>query len=609
MVIVRRFSPAFLSVILCLASIPQGLALQTAAPPVQAEARGAQVWVNGQRAFTLEASLGGLPAESRARITADRLRAAGLDGRVSVSMVMVGKQARLLFDGNEGVTAGRPDAHRAGITVSRLGQHWVQRLRLALASPAIQTPQTTVIVPVGEQRVITIGGWLEGPVSIGSAPAGLADCSTDGRNIIIRGVSPGTIQIQANVQQWSRSFTVRIMKYAGEWRLPATVDVAGSPASADFIRRTVRAAILRHTQLEPGASLEIAPVENARPLDMASTGMVSVRARCAGPGLLLRTWAQTVLVRNVGASPARPTHLTVSNYPETFSRYQVLTETPLDMSADVRMLYHHANGLPQACRFIIEVVNPHDHPVTLRLSGYAARPFRDPVRAGFEAGRGFMLCRSDNRSQLITIDPRTVQPLLVQRLPAGFTASGVILIAPHSSLPGPVSLRVRTDDQLQLPVCQGGADTWAAIAPMPLVSAPTLRPAQAVRFSVADKRLDARYEVGKTWQFIRIGERAITDDSGRRLDGNYGVIYSLDIEIVNPQQRPVNVELAFEPSAGIAAAVFNISGHLRAVPSALPPHEHNMWRLRLEPGARRTIRVETMPLAGSNYPATLLVRS
>ena len=584
-------------------------ALQSANPPVQAESRGAQLWVNGQRAFTFEADLGGLPPETRARIAADRVRAAGLDGQVTVTMVMVGKQARLLFDGNEGVTAGRPDAHRAGMTVARLGQHWVQRLRLVLSAQAIQAPLAAVIVPVGEQRVIPIGGWLDGPVSVASSPAGLADCTTDGRNIIIRGVSPGVIQMQATVQQWSRPFTVRVMKYAGEWRLPPTVEVSGSPASADFIRRTVRAAVLRHTRLEPGAVLEIAPVDNSKPLDLATSTAVTVRARSSGPGLLPRAWTQTVQVRNVGAAPARPTHLTVSNYPETFSRYQVLTETPLDTSADVRMLYHHANGLPSACRFIIEVMNPHDHPITVRLSGYAARPFRDPVRAGFEAGRGFMLCRADNRSQLITVDGRTVQPLLVQRLPAGFTASGVVLITPQSSLPGALSLRVRTDDQLQMPVCEGGADTWAAIAPVPLFDAPTLRPAQAVRFSVADKRLDARYEVGKTWQFIRIGERAITDDSGRRLDGNYGVIYSLDIEIVNPQERPVNVELAFEPSAGIAAAVFSISGHLRAVPSALPPHEHNMWQLRLEPGARRTIRVETMPLAGSNYPATLLVRS
>jgi hypothetical protein len=69
------------------------------------------------------------------------------------------------------------------------------------------------------------------------------------------------------------------------------------------------------------------------------------------------------------------------------------------------------------------------------------------------------------------------------------------------------------------------------------------------------------------------------------------------------------VELAFEPSGGEAGGVFAIGGEVLGVQRALPPKEFSITRIRLQPGQKRTITIRTMPLAGSNYPATLMVRS
>jgi hypothetical protein len=65
----------------------------------------------------------------------------------------------------------------------------------------------------------------------------------------------------------------------------------------------------------------------------------------------------------------------------------------------------------------------------------------------------------------------------------------------------------------------------------------------------------------------------------------------------------------FDPTAGLASGVFIIDGSFVSAKYAQPPNEVPLMTYWLKPGETRNVRIETLPVAGSNYPATLVVKS
>jgi len=116
--------------------------------------------------------------------------------------------------------------------------------------------------------------------------------------------------------------------------------------------------------------------------------------------------------------------------------------------------------------------------------------------------------------------------------------------------------------------------------------------------------------VGQRWAFIPIGKYSIERVSRDGvLDGNYGVLYDINVKVENPTSEPTNVEVLFEPSAGVARGVFWIDGVSVETQHLLPPKEYPIARYPLQPNSSRDIRILTMPLAGSHYPARIIVRA
>jgi hypothetical protein len=124
------------------------------------------------------------------------------------------------------------------------------------------------------------------------------------------------------------------------------------------------------------------------------------------------------------------------------------------------------------------------------------------------------------------------------------------------------------------------------------------------------KTLAAEYVVGQRFAFIPIGKHAIdSDNAQKKLEGNYGVIYDINVRIENPTPTTRKVSVVFEPNAGLAAGVFIIDGEFISAKYAQPPSEIPLISYRLGPGEVRKVHIMTLPVAGSNYPANLVVRS
>jgi hypothetical protein len=54
--------------------------------------------------------------------------------------------------------------------------------------------------------------------------------------------------------------------------------------------------------------------------------------------------------------------------------------------------------------------------------------------------------------------------------------------------------------------------------------------------------------------------------------------------------------------------VFIIDGAVVEAEAVSPPVEAALATFRLQPGERRAVRVETIPVGGSSYPARVIVR-
>ncbi|MER3474056.1 MAG: hypothetical protein C4335_08490 [Armatimonadota bacterium] len=592
--------------------------------PPRVEVRGSSLIVNRATAIHIRVSNGALPPERRAQIAGERLRSAIAQGLRAGHVGVKGnrRRAEVTIGGNLLLYATRADARAVGTTPLRLAQTWASSLRHCLSIPPLSLSTSQLLVPLGESRLVRVNSWLEGTAVV--APTGTPDDGVtdpavigDGRTVRVTGRAVGTEKVLVSVGEISVPLTVTVRKYAGLVSPVEPVQVTGTSLPSSFIEQVVESAINRSAQLEPGAQVQIAsPIRLGSIPDVGQSTTASAIVRASGSGYIPREQEVKLTVANRPLVFNEPVLLMVSNDPERVQKAQTLFVGEVGEGQGARLLYHHMNGMVQDGLLQIELLNPSDAVRTVHLTGAASTPMRDTVRVGYIAGELFLKALTYNIGQLVTVPPQSKLVLLAQKVRPLDTASGVlqvrVLSAEGSKADTPCVLKValQTFQNQPLPL-MGTTMAWGFVPPRPLSAEERRQVANNDHiYPTSVKVLTATYVVGQRWQFIRIGEQAVQNHTRqRKLDGNYGVIYELRLELANPTDKVRDVEMAFEPSGGEAGGVFAIGGDIRGVPRIFPPNEFSITRVRLQPNQKRTITIRTMPLAGSNYPATLMVRS
>lgn len=595
-----------------------------AQPLPRVEVKGSTLIVNRSTAIRLRVANGNLAPERRAQIAAERLQVAvarGLGSR-HVGVKAERRRAMVTIGGGVLLYATRADARAAGTTPLRLAQTWASSLRHCLSIPPLSLSTNELLVPLGESRTVRVNGWLEGTAVV--APTGAPDDGVtepavigDGRTVRITGRAVGRERVLVSLGELSVPLMVTVRKYAGEVKTAEPVVVTGIDLPMSFVRQAVEAAIVRSAQLEPGAQVQIAsPIRLSAVPGVGSSTTASVLVRASGSGYITREQEVQLSVVNRPLAFHEPVLLMVSNDPERVQKAQTLFTGEISEAQGARLLYHHMNGMVQDGLLQIELLNPTDTTRIAHITGAASAPLRDTVRVGYVAGELFLRALMNNVGHAITIPPQSKVVLLTQKVRPLDTASGVLQVRllPLENAPSPapcilkVAMQVYQNQPLPL---MGTTMAWGFLPPRPLSAEERRQTTGSDHiYPTSHKVLTATYVVGQRWQFIRIGEQAVSNHTQqRKLDGNYGVIYEVRVELVNPTDKTRDVELAFEPSGGEAGGVFAIGSEVLGVQRALPPKEFSITRIRLQPNQKRTITIRTMPLAGSNYPATLLVRS
>ncbi|HZO89428.1 MAG TPA: hypothetical protein VFB38_13945 [Chthonomonadaceae bacterium] len=592
------------------------------------EAQGNAVLVNKRAALRFQALPGGGPPSQRARVVAERLREHALLG-LSPSAIQArpaGQEWRLVIAGRGLLAVATRAEARAGHTTPKaLALRWVKLLREAVAQPALLLKPGRIVVPVGETRTLAIGGYAEAPF-VTHTPQGegcvTIDCDSPGRRLIVRGERPGKAVVRVHSGADAATCVILVRRWAGRVPTDLSAEITATPSAPTDLVINAAAAALRRIPCEPGAFLRfLEPLRVRRSPRPGQSQTVTARVRLAGPDYLPVTGTARVRVFN-RALPLHPAaRLVYSNNPEHIRSYQTLTAGPLSADAPARLMFHHDNQMRRPIALAVTLANPTRHAVRVHLIPGFVPPGRDPGSVGYRAGKVFLRNWLKARGEICTVPPGSVLPLLVQRLERHQTASGIAQVALVDSSDEAARCVLRVSAE---PMGATGfpssilrrLDAWRYAPPRPLTAAELAAldgPADPFPLYGALRRVETEYICGQHWAFVPVGRpdahaAPASAEEDRNNAGDYGVLYNIKVTLQNPLPTPQTVEVAFGAGGGPVMAVFAIAGRYLEVNEVRPPEQRPLAHFTLRPHETRIVTIQTVPLGGSTYPATVIIR-
>ncbi|MCC6485765.1 MAG: hypothetical protein IT209_13060 [Armatimonadetes bacterium] len=599
-----RFWSALLVVSL-LATGPVTPARGAASVQTRTISGGAQVVVNGQPALSLRTSSGGYDAAQRAGIAAKRISdmVAQKQPASKIRVKAHGGMVSVVWGHQTIANATAAEAKAQGSAPHSLASLWAERLRAQLSLPPLKLVQRDLTVPVGETRKSQIIGYSTGPFTVTAEPAGVATPTVEASGtLVVQGVRPGVALVRVSSPDGTDQISVTVAKYAGRLvtaSIPA--EVSGKSVPADVVAEAAWRAARVTCALEPGARADVTLA--AKPTAMSDSRTrqtVAAIVKMSGAGYLDARVPTTVEVIRTAAPTMPAKMLFYSNNPERVLHPQPLYAAPLTPNESARLLYHHQNGSGQKMRVSIMLVNTSSEVAKIHTIGALADPRQDPVVVGYRAGAQFLQDLHNGVGYDVFLPPKSRSILWTGILDKMETASGI----------------------LQMRQMLGGNGVLVRVLSEPAGitrTAQDITPAEASDYSLSFsahqyprpvRELSEEYVAGDRWLFIRVGKHAIPDArESQKLDGNYGVIYKIDLTISNPTPHVKNVQVMFDPTAGVAGVASMIDGQFHGKSHVVGTRELPLAKYTLNPGEQRKVHMSTVPLAGSNYPATIVVRS
>ncbi len=594
-------------------------------PRVEARASGGagELVVNGQVVLRLRTSQAGLTPDLRAQIAAERLKSAidaGLKpSDVTVDAVSDKANPRLKVNGQTLATSSADEARGGSSSPAGLATDWAGALRRALAVPGLSVSDSDVLVPLGETRTVRIGGAARGPISVSLGAAGggenngspqpaaaTVDQATGA--VDISGAARGRDTLTITREGASVTMNIAVQPYAGRFNAANALTVTGANVPAELIARYAAATAINSGLPNPGASARItAETMSVSPLASGQTQAVTVPVTLTGPEMIPVSRNVRVAVTNTALPPVSTGVLFYSNNPERLSAFGTLFvgRLPNTLSA-TRLLYHHQSAMERALWFTVELINDRDQPASVQVVGGGAGPVRDTVWVGYRTASDFVRSYLADTGAVIQIPPHARVGLTATRMGPGLTISGLLQLRRISG-PAPL-VRVAADipgGELSLPgELQAYPTDWNERD-----AGQTYALSEHV-YPNPTKTVRETYRAGGRWTFVSIGREplASANSDKRRLEGNYGVFYDMTFQLENPTAQSAKARIVFEPSAGLAGGVFLVDGKYIEIPQMNLPKEAVLGAYTLAPGEKRTVTVKTLPLSGSNYPATIVVR-
>lgn len=575
----------------------------------QTRADGGSVYVNDQLVLTLRSGSSRERA-SRSGYVANRLRPLNAESVVSVDRQ--GKTVRLVSGTYVVMNVIRAEASAHGTTVTALADRWAASLRKALQIPPIELSEADRAVGVGRGLTVALKGSEAAKAKISVDASEVVEVSRISEGIRLVGKSLGEAYVTVTSPSVETGFTVRVLPLAAGFPQSVSAAVTGEPASAETVREAIRGAIRLRAKRFEGADLsfEVPPVAS---LSFDGALMVPIKVRATHPDAADAEGVVNVTVNNLAIAHRREEELWYCNDPENVRQPGKLFAGRLQVSHPVRLLYHHINESGAGLYLTVWLSNAGDEPARVVIIPGDSPPDKNPVLAGYLAAEQFVRLWMRGSGEVVTIPPRSQMPLSSRRLAPRETMSGLAYLRLLDG--GPEAVTVTTearspyDDTVAPLRTVASATPWNEALPVPAAAQAPLNAWSEHVYPHPFKEETARYEVGGKYAFVRIGQRPIGRADGlKSLDGNFGVLYSIQARLENPTDLAADVEVVFEASAGYTGGLFIVNGELRRSKLLQPKEEATLLSTRINPRSFQDVRIMTVPLSGSSYPATITIR-
>jgi len=580
-------------------------------PKVDVIAAGssAAVTVNGVKAMVFKSKIGRLSPVQRAKVVACRLGSLlhKYEKRDLSVKSISDKQVGIFIGGAQFITITESDGADRGMDAMSLARSWSKTLSSCFSMKPLDISPAALTVPLGESRLVNVRSLNDGEIRVAVSNPDVigTDRKSDDGSIVVTGVAAGNAELRVECGEYTTSTQVSVKEYAGH---PlggiSTAIITGWSPSQKLIAQTVYEAACRSVVLEPGARISgITPVGKLPYLRPGESAEIAVRVQVSGDGYLANRFQVTVRLNNRMLPGVQASELIYSNDPEQVEKYQDLCIGRIENSkGSIRLLYHHENKMVSRIGFVVDVINSAAEPASLHVIDGSAKPMINPVHVGYQAGLKYLENSRDGNGRVFDLPGKMRRVMVSQTLEPGYTASGILEFRALSGGPFQVRVRVKPEsnraesDQMDRNLPGGACDPndpacLRNVYPSPL------------------KRMDVTYTAGGSWTFVRLGKSGLRHASDNsRLDGDYGVIYDIDVKIDNPLVYTHPIDISFEATAGTASGIFFIDSKMQCVKDLDYPGEKSICRLTIAPHTSKVLHIRTMPLSGSSYPATIVIR-
>ncbi len=519
-----------------------------------------------------------------------------------------------IVDGDRTVlTAGRLEAAAQDTTTLELAKAWLANLKKALNTSPQQFGVDSVKIPLGKTQILELAGTQLSEAEVLTDNSAVAAPRRKGTRVSIYGKAVGDATITLTSGEFTKSVKVKVMPYAAVLPQTFTVRVTGDPASNEVVRGAVEGALWTRFQSVEGTESQF-KMPDPGTVGREESKTIRIPVKVSGNDVFTSEGVINVIVKNEALFNKPEQFLWYCNEPENITRFQNLFASELKPGIPVRLLYHHINASYSGMVVEAQVINESDVEAQVLILPGDSKPDKNPVLAGIVAGDQLLRNWIRFSGEVVTVPPRSSIPIAIHRLAPQETMSGLASLRLLDGGPSRLVFRVDSMPPLEsggtkLDAALNSSTPWRRLPPQPLTyeGRTKVTPSPHI-YPKPFKTETVDYVVGGRHGFVRIGQKPISRPEGKGLDGNFGVFYTIEASLSNPLNDSADIEIVFEASAGYSGALFIVNGELKRTPLLQPKDEALIMRVKLSSGEKRKLTIMTVPLSGSSYPATIVVR-
>ncbi|MBV8245911.1 MAG: hypothetical protein JOZ38_08320 [Candidatus Eremiobacteraeota bacterium] len=463
--------------------------------------------------------------------------------------------------------------------------------------PLLANPPTSGVA-IGATSIVHLLGVYGNATATVLNPA-LLDASVDQgtRILTLSGKALGdTAVVVSDARGMNVVIPVHVAYSAGTIADEVTLHLTGDPASAEYVRERAALAAQRAAQPRAGATI-VAPPDglSAQPLAQDDIENVDVPVILQGSQYFTAQGTTRVIVQNRATPRVAPDQLMVSDYPETLTANGELFTADLTFGNPSRFLYFHYNppGQPDR-RIVLRLENPGDEPALVQIIGGGGGPGPNEMEVGHRSTQRFLSHLAQNEGQLYDVPAKSSINAIEHDLPA------------RSVVAATLQLRVLSGGTVHLTLfAQNASDSPdAAIAGTDLLTS-SVRHARGV-YRVPEFYYNDLWNVTDPYLQLSIGQIPLPNLlQGEALSGDYGVMQSFSIHIVNPTSTPQAIAIYENPRGGRATATFLIDRTIVQSHGTPAFSRYKVRQYTVPAQGYINVDIVTMPDAGSSYPLRL----